>query len=104
EMPAEESPAGDAREVIGGGEPAVLFQCDAQHGVELGDAPRGVDACIELPVGRAAADAVVGAGGYPSLRVRSFIELSDIHEPGGPARGLRAHGANEIQAVAEHHG
>src|SRR6185437_7701459 len=60
EVLAEEPSACDAGQIVRRGELAILNQCDAQNSLELRDPARCADPRVELTVGNASANAVIG--------------------------------------------
>src|SRR5438874_4534017 len=74
-MLAEEAAAVDAGEIVGRRELAILGERDAQHALELRDAPCGGEARVELARGGPAADALVRAGGETGRSEEHTSEL-----------------------------
>src|SRR5882762_3963593 len=62
EVFTEEAPAGSARQIVRRRQLAVLLQRNAQHRLELSDAPCRADARVQLDVADPAPDAFVGPG------------------------------------------
>jgi hypothetical protein len=99
-VPAEEAPAGDARQVVGRRELAVLLERDAQNRLELGDAPGARDTRVELALGGAAREALVGAGREPRLEPLTGVRLADVNDE-RRARLPCTQLAYELEAVGE---
>src|SRR5438067_175875 len=75
EVLAEETPAVDAGQIVGGRQLAVLRQGHPQHALELRDAPCGAETSVELAFGRPPCQALVCAGGEASLALGGVIQL-----------------------------
>ena len=96
---AEEAAAGDACQIIRGGELAVLGERDAQHRLQFGDAPRGGEARVQLALRGAPRDAVIRTGGESGGTPGGLIELRDVHHERWALRRSRAQAADQLQAV-----
>src|SRR5207244_5145229 len=103
-MLAEEAAAVDAGEIVGRGELAILGERDAQHALELRDAPCGGEARVELARGGPAADARVRAGGETGLATGGVVERRPVQDEGRPHRGARRRPPDQFERLRHYHG
>jgi len=102
EMLAEETPARRARQVVGRGELAVLLHDEAQHRLELADAPRGAQPRPELALGHPPPDALVRSGENARLALRRVIDLGHVNDERRADEGPGAQFANQLRAIGDH--
>src|SRR5436190_1008916 len=102
EVLAEETPAVDAGQIVGGRQLAVLRQGHPQHALELRDAPCGAETSVELALGRPPCQAVVCAGGEASLALGGVIQLRHVEDEWRAHRGPRPQLAHHLQRVRHH--
>src|SRR5215472_9708506 len=98
-MLAEEATTGDACQVVGGRELAVLGKRDTQHGLEFGDSPRGGEACIQLALRGAPRDALIRAGRESGGPLAGLIELGDINDERGALGRTCTQAPDQLRAV-----
>src|SRR2546429_1790266 len=98
-MLAEEAAAVDAGEIVGRRELAILGERDAQHGLELRDAPRGGEARVELARGGPAADALVRAGGETGLATGGVVQRRHVQDERRAPPGAPPHAPHPLEPI-----
>src|SRR6266480_694966 len=102
EMLAEETPARRARQVVGRRELAVLLHDEAQHRLELADAPRRAHPRLELALGHPPPDALVRSGENARLALGRVIDLGHVNDERRADEGPGAQFANQLRAIGDH--